>query len=265
MNKEKVNVIVGRFQPFTLGHAKGAEYVFDKYKLRTLFCIIDTPTSKLDKKHPFPSDIIIKDNESCKAEWFAGMYPIKNADISKITTVCREHNFEPVMWTCGTDRYESYRKQAIPKYMDALELSSEFKVIEIPRTDDDISATKVRNSIKDDDKSTFDKMMPSWSKDNFEEYKKYVKESKDTSLYGYINERIGGAVKNPKFLRLMKNAGLEGIELVKGDGYYYISSNDEKWDIIYSLPETDIYLNSFSQQSPEQWVEDIQSLLKNSK
>lgn len=188
MEKEKVNVIVGRFQPFTLGHIKGAEYVLKEYKLRTVFCIVETPESKLDKKHPFPSDLIVRNNQDCKGEWFAGMFPIRNADIGKIAQVCRDHNFEPVMWTCGSDRVEAYKKQACEKYINMYNLDPDFKVVEIPRTDDDISATKVRQAIKAGDKKTYEKMMPSWSHKDFDSYKPFITEAKAVSLYRYITE-----------------------------------------------------------------------------
>ena len=72
-----------------------------------------------------------------------------------------------------------------------------------------------------------------------------------------------GTVKNRKFLTLMKKAGLEKVLLCKGQGYYWITSDDDEiYDIINSLPETTIYVNSFNQQYPEQWVDDIKQLLK---
>ena len=71
-----------------------------------------------------------------------------------------------------------------------------------------------------------------------------------------------GSVRNRKFLTLMKAAGLEKVLLCKGNGYYYITSDDDDaWALIDSLPETTIYVNSFNQQTPEQWVEDIKQLL----
>ena len=33
--KKDINLMVGRFQPFTLGHIKGAQEVMNKYNLRT--------------------------------------------------------------------------------------------------------------------------------------------------------------------------------------------------------------------------------------
>ena len=83
---------------------------------------------------------------------------------------------------------------------------------------------------------------------------------KDLSTYIVESDR---SVKNKKFLKLMKAAGLEKVLLCKGNGYYWITSDDEDtWALIDSLPETTIYVDSFNQQTPEQWVEDIKQLLK---
>ena len=85
---------------------------------------------------------------------------------------------------------------------------------------------------------------------------------KDLSTYIVESDR---SVKNKKFLKLMKAAGLEKVLLCKGDGYYYITSDDDDtWTLIDSLPETTIYVNSFNQQYPEQWVDDIKQLLSKS-
>ena len=83
------------------------------------------------------------------------------------------------------------------------------------------------------------------------------------TLYSYITEKVG-EVKNKKFLRLMKSAGLEKIKLVNGNGYFYITSDDnDTWKTINDLPSTDIYVNSFNHMKPEEWVEEIRRLIKN--
>lgn len=85
------------------------------------------------------------------------------------------------------------------------------------------------------------------------------------TLNQYLTE-ANGEVRNKKFLKLMKEAGLEKVLLIKGNGYYWITSDDdETYDEINSLMDTSIYVNSFNQQSPEQWVEDIKYLLKDTK
>lgn len=81
------------------------------------------------------------------------------------------------------------------------------------------------------------------------------------SLSTYINESSRD-VKNPKFRKLMKQAGLEDVILVKADGYFYLTSDDD--DVRNELEEIDgtIYINSFNQYTPEEWVEEILFKLK---
>lgn len=70
-------------------------------------------------------------------------------------------------------------------------------------------------------------------------------------------------IKNPKFRKLMKQAGLEDISLIQDNGYLWITSDTN--DDIYTLPETSIYVNSFKDMTPEEWVEEIKHLLDQNK
>ena len=70
-------------------------------------------------------------------------------------------------------------------------------------------------------------------------------------------------VKNKKLKQLLAKEGLDKIILCKDYGYFYIASDDDEWaDKLASMYENAIYMNSFNQQSPEEWVEDIKRLLK---
>ena len=70
-------------------------------------------------------------------------------------------------------------------------------------------------------------------------------------------------VKNKKLKQLLAKEGLDKIALYKDYGYFYITSDDDEWaDKLAGMYENAIYMNSFNQQSPEEWVEDIKRLLK---
>ena len=78
----------------------------------------------------------------------------------------------------------------------------------------------------------------------------------------YILE-ASSEVKNRKLKQLLAKEGLDKIILCKDYGYFYITSDDDEWATkIASMYENAIYINSFNQQSPEEWVEDIKRLLK---
>lgn len=80
----------------------------------------------------------------------------------------------------------------------------------------------------------------------------------------YIIERFGSKeVKNTKLKRLLSKEGLDKILLCKDYGYFYIASEDNEWaEKIVSMHENAIYINSFNQMTPEEWVEEIKRLLK---
>lgn len=88
-----------------------------------------------------------------------------------------------------------------------------------------------------------------------------LKESLIKSFDDFVNEEK--TVKNTKLRKLLDDAGYSDIELVKGSGYFYLVSNEpnsEHEKLLYSK-DTDIYLNSFNQQTPEQWFDDIMTIL----
>jgi cytidyltransferase-like protein len=158
---KKVNITIGRFQPFTNGHMACIETAFQEVGVPTIVCMIDTPDNKVDIKHPFPSSMLLPMYKSLfkKNNMVEDIILVKNAAIDKIGETLWDMGYQICSWTCGTDRFSSYDKMAI-KYADQAHLSSDYKTIEIKRTDEDISATKVRKAILDDDYDTFVAMTP---------------------------------------------------------------------------------------------------------
>jgi phosphopantetheine adenylyltransferase len=161
---EKVNIFVGRFQPFTAGHYKCIEEAYRRTGLRTVICMMEKSDNKLSERNPFPtwmlvdlySDLFNNDKR------VAAVIPVQSAYIVNIGQTLRENNFEIAAWTCGTDRYPDYSDKAA-KYHDQAGLSDDFEMIEIARdekSEDNISATKVRNCLLNDDVKGFLRMMP---------------------------------------------------------------------------------------------------------
>ncbi len=153
---KKVNIIVGRFQPFTIGHMKCIEYAYKKTGYKTVICMIET--TKTDERKPFESNILLplykemfKNNK-----YIEDIILVKNADIVKISesvpyTICS--------WCCGTDRVESYTRMT-NNYKEEANLPDDFNVIEIKRDDSDVSATKLRQLLKEGKKEEFLKLSP---------------------------------------------------------------------------------------------------------
>tara|TARA_Y100000389_G_scaffold182303_1_gene198797 strand:+ start:2427 stop:5774 length:3348 start_codon:yes stop_codon:yes gene_type:complete len=157
---KKVNFIVGRFQPFTLGHVKVFEQIYKQNGYPVVVCIIKGKKQNLEK-NPFNEDIQTKLFARMEKQ-YKFLESIKiiygGAGIDSIFNVLRPA-YEPVLWGTGTDRMKGYQYQ-IDRYSDEINPLEEFGLYEIKRTDENISATKVRNALKIDDFESFKKMTP---------------------------------------------------------------------------------------------------------
>ena len=156
---EKVNIIIGRFQPFTLGHLKCAQEAQKRLGVKSVLLVINTV--KQDARHPFLTKQIEKIlDKMCKEEpTLTGYVLVKNADIVKNVEILREAGYEPVSWTCGTDRYAQYETM-VKKYGKDIDLDDNFEVIEVKRGDEDISATAVRQALRNNDGDTYISLVP---------------------------------------------------------------------------------------------------------
>lgn len=171
---KKVNITIGRFQPFTMGHLKCCEDIYNQYGLPTVLLVI--APKKVDKTHPFDKDFISKYISKIvnSYKFIAGFIFVKSANIVDNAPLCRENGFEPVSLSCGTDRAESYKRMTSAKYREMANLSDNFIIIEIPRRDTDISGTMVRNAILDNRIDVFEKSTPKAIHSMFYKMKKYI-------------------------------------------------------------------------------------------
>ena len=155
-----VNIVLGRFQPFTLGHLACVKQAYFETGLDTVLCIIETPENKVDERHPFATkDIIPMIDPLFGEDNLLDYVLVKNADIVKIAEALHSKGYELASWACGTDRYAAYSRQC-KGYWEKAGLPEEPKCIEVKRGDDDVSATKVRQAIKDGDFNTYKKLVP---------------------------------------------------------------------------------------------------------
>lgn len=180
---KKVNITIGRFQPFTKGHMKCVEAAYKELGVPTVVCMINVKDEKVDEKHPFPTSLILPlYNDAFVGDKMIEKFVlVKSANIVEIGETLHNEGYEIVSWTCGTDRVDSYSRMA-EKYAEISHLSPNFKMIEIKRSDEDISATKVRQALADNDKKTFDKMTP------FGSLKQHLKGK--ASVYEVLKEQL---------------------------------------------------------------------------
>ncbi len=191
-HKEKgampVNMFVGRFQPFTLGHAKVVEHLHSQNGLPTVIFLVKAKTKKKEDsfKRPFDENDQVKMIKSAMKE-----YPIENVFVVDTAAIDKMFNqlrpkYEPVLWGTGSDRMKTYGFQVNnDKYRKELGVDSDFRLEEIPRTDDNISATKVRNALLDGDEKLFRKMTPKSLHKMYKELKQKLEDS-----VGVLQEQI---------------------------------------------------------------------------
>lgn len=158
---KQVNIMIGRFQPLTNGHMKCVDEAWKKKHIPTVIAMINVKDEKVDEKHPFPSSLLLPlYNDVFKSNpRIEKVILVRNANIVEIGETLHKEGYEICSWTCGTDRLESYEKMS-SKYHDQAHLSDDFEMIEIKRSDEDISATKARQALLDDDKTAFASLTP---------------------------------------------------------------------------------------------------------
>ena len=162
--KELVNMFVGRFQPFTLGHAKVLEAIHKQNGYPVIVFLIKAKSKKKgdEFRKPYSEDLQIKMFKQVQKQ-YKFLKEIIVLDRGAIDYMFNElrPKYEPVLWGTGSDRMTSYGYQVNnDSYRDQLNVRSDFGLFEIPRTDNNISATQVRNAMLDGDESLFKKTTP---------------------------------------------------------------------------------------------------------
>jgi cytidyltransferase-like protein len=191
---EQVNMTIGRFQPFTVGHLRMCEDGFKKNGLPVVILMISN--KKFDSKHPFTDSLIEKELEIVKKNYkfIQDVLWVTNADIVKAGQLLGEHDYQAQLWLCGDDREEAYRKQAHnPKYREQGGYPEDFTTYTGSGRTEGVSGTAVRKSIQNDDRKAFDNLMPKGTGKLFDEFKEEiskVSESNSQSLVDFLEEII---------------------------------------------------------------------------
>ena len=146
----KPAIIIGRFQPLTKGHLK---LILEAKRkgLEPVLCMIDT--KKTDERKPWDSRFLMDLYAEPMKKLRFRIVLVKSADIVEIGKTIPGIR----AWFCGTDRYKDYQRM-VDKYGKEAGLDPEFELVEISRSDEDISATKCREAITKDDFATFSKL-----------------------------------------------------------------------------------------------------------
>ena len=188
-----INIFAGRCQPFTLAHLKCLEAAKEQEGLKTLLCTIP---GRGDESRPIYGELQEKMLNALKEA-----YPdliedwafIERSFTSFWLPEAEKRNLEPVSLSCGTDRIEMYRKTVLG-YAEKYGLNPDFKLIHVDRGEDDISATKAREFLINDDREGFESIVPECLYDMYDEFRSAVLKANGMEVpaqYGALSEICG--------------------------------------------------------------------------
>ena len=156
---KKVNIIVGRFQPFHNGHLAMATDMHEANKYPCIFVVVNT--GRQTKDSPFTEktveaymdNVVAENGKTC-----AGFIMVKRGFIDDIMGALRP-DYEPVLWGVGEDRMDDYQKQIELNYRkgNPLKLTERFLIMQTKRT---MSGTDIRKDIKADSLTKFKESVP---------------------------------------------------------------------------------------------------------
>jgi len=238
---QPVNMFVGRFQPFTLGHAKVLEAIHKQNGYPVIVFLVKAKNAKKDDavKRPYDESTQIRMFNSVQRQYkfLKEIFVINTAAIDKMFNVMRP-KYEPVLWGTGSDRMKVYGYQVDNNsYREQLGVRSDFSLFEIPRTGNNISATQVRNAMIDGDEKLFKKLTPNAIHRMYDDLKsklesslatvESVKESNEIFTFEqYVNE---GTFSNDKVIAIYStpNEPREGETEIEKRGSKYYGQNDK--------------------------------------
>jgi cytidyltransferase-like protein len=190
--KQPVNMFVGRFQPFTLGHAKVLETIHKENGYPVVVFLVKAKTKKKGDEFSRPYDektqIDMFNHVKKQYPFLKEIFVIPTGGIDIMFNEMRP-KYEPVLWGTGSDRMTSYGYQVNnDAYRDQLNCRADFGLFEIPRTDDDISATAVRNALLDGDEKQFQNLTPKAVHKMYSELKTKIEDSMGVVTESVTNE-----------------------------------------------------------------------------
>lgn len=166
---ERTGLYIGRFSSVTIGHKKVIDIMSSNH-LKSYVLLVSGKKTKGDKKNPFPEKIILKMLRKVAPK----NVKIKVVDTGFLPKAIEKINIKnsKISIYSGPDRLEGYRKQKkyFPEWYDIKIYNSEMMA---PRQKE-ISGTKLRQHIKNNDFESFKMIAPQEIWSMFDELKKYM-------------------------------------------------------------------------------------------
>jgi cytidyltransferase-like protein len=158
---KKVNIIVGRFQPFHNGHLAMAKDLYDINKHPVVIVVVH-PGHNKSGQSPFTISTVKtmmsnlkKDSDDIIKDYCI----IGKGFIYDVFNKLRELNYEPILWGAGEDRIDDYKKQLELNFKrdNELKIGDSFQLV---KTDRYGSGTEIRKAIEDGDFGLFKSLVP---------------------------------------------------------------------------------------------------------
>lgn len=157
--KIDANLLVGRFQPFHNGHLKAAKKLKEKNDLPCVVAVVH-PGHNSSGKSPFDEDLVKKYMECVVREnpdVICGFFIVPRGLLGVIYGTAKSHGFSIKSIGAGEDRISDYKKQSEYLKKKGGDFPKDLEIIETPRSS---SATEVRDKIKNEDFTSFKKLVP---------------------------------------------------------------------------------------------------------
>jgi hypothetical protein len=159
LESKQVNLLIGEFQPVSLGHIKAAEALKKKNGLPVILVAIKGET----KTSASPFSVLMTRSllEKTQQEYSNTICDVKiipNGQIEEVMKVILPE-FEPILWGTSGRRLNDYALQMdyIKKRNIPLRLSKEFKLIELPTY---VNSSDAMEAIKTSNYLEFKKLVP---------------------------------------------------------------------------------------------------------
>lgn len=154
---QRVNILIGNFQPINNGHIKAAEKLKDKNGLP---CVLVSVIKK-NRRYPFSERsvrIMLKKVQQNNTELIKDIKIVGTGSIKKILSELRP-KYSPVLWGSTSNKIKDYVLQLdhVKKKDIPLRLDDDFKLIEVPSY---VKAADVITSIEDSDYNSFKELVP---------------------------------------------------------------------------------------------------------
>jgi hypothetical protein len=157
--QEEVNLLIGSFQPVSMGHIKAAEALYKKNGKRVILVAIKP--EKPVKTSPFSmgeTRMFLDKTQQSYPEIIHSVKIIKRGGIEEVLKAL-DSNITPLLWGSSPNKIEEYAIQLdyIKKRRIPIRLNKEFKLVEIPSY---VESKKIIDAIEREDFEEFKKLVP---------------------------------------------------------------------------------------------------------